>query len=90
MFVDICSLLIVGAVIGALARLVVPGYQPVGLLFTVLLGILGTIGGNFIAQEAHLHSVGRWALAVGISAVLVAIVAAMMRRGSHRNHHLPR
>ena len=82
--VDICTLLFVGAVIGALARLVVPGYQPIGFLFTVLIGIVGSVGGGYIAKAAHLGGLLHWALAVAISAILVAIVAGFSRRSSRQ------
>ncbi|HEX3732084.1 MAG TPA: GlsB/YeaQ/YmgE family stress response membrane protein [Mycobacteriales bacterium] len=82
---DICTLLIVGVAIGALARIVVPGYQPIGFLFTVLIGVLGSVGGGYVAKAADLNGLFRWAIAVGISAVLVAIVAGFMRRSSRHN-----
>ncbi len=81
---ELCALLFVGALIGALARLVVPGYQPIGVLFTVLLGIVGAIGGNYLGQVLDLPQLARWALAIAISAVLVAIVAALTRSGARR------
>ncbi len=84
---EICTLLIVGALIGALARLVVPGYQPIGVLFTVLLGIVGAVGGSYLGQLADLHDLVRWALAIAISAVLVTIVAAVMRADARRHQH---
>lgn len=39
---------IVGLVAGALARLVVPGRHPIGLVGTMLLGLLGALVGGFI------------------------------------------
>lgn len=38
-----------GLVVGALARLVVPGRQPIGLLGTILLGVAGSFIGGFLA-----------------------------------------
>ncbi|MGH3546468.1 MAG: GlsB/YeaQ/YmgE family stress response membrane protein [Mycobacteriales bacterium] len=87
MFGEICTLLFVGAAIGAVARLVVPGYQPIGVLFTVLLGIVGAVGGSYLARALDLHGLVRWAIAVAISAVLVAIVTAAMRGGAGRHQN---
>ena len=74
------SAIVVGLVIGALGRLVVPGRQPIGCLLTILLGIVGSVAGLAIADAAGLTW---WLLVlicqVGIAAVGVAVVAAAMR-----------
>ncbi len=72
---------LVGLVIGALGRLVVPGRQPIGCLLTVLLGIVGSIAGLAVARAAGLD----WwlfvlACQVAIAAVCVAVVAGALRR----------
>ena len=41
MLAFILILLIVGLIAGALARLLVPGRDPIGLLGTIVLGVLG-------------------------------------------------
>ena len=51
--------IIVGAVIGALARLVMPGRQPVGVIVTILLGIVGAFLGSWLtAQFGYQNSNG--------------------------------
>jgi len=42
--------IVAGLVIGLLARLIVPGRQRIGLLWTVGLGILGSVVGGVIAN----------------------------------------
>ena len=42
--------MIVGLVAGAFARLLVPGRQPMGLFFTMLLGLIGSFVGGFIGS----------------------------------------
>jgi uncharacterized membrane protein YeaQ/YmgE (transglycosylase-associated protein family) len=80
-FGGILGALLVGLVIGALGRLVVPGRQPIGCLLTVLLGIVGSVAGLAIA---HAAGVGWWPLVllcqVGVAAVGVAVVATGLRR----------
>lgn len=44
----IIGMLIVGLIAGALARLILPGKDPMGLLMTALLGIVGSFVGGFI------------------------------------------
>ena len=48
MIIQIIGLILVGAVIGILARLIKPGRQRLSMLVTVLLGIVGAIIGGVI------------------------------------------
>jgi len=42
--------IIVGLIAGALARLIMPGKDPMGILLTIVLGIAGSFVGGFIAD----------------------------------------
>ena len=44
----IIVLIVVGLIAGAVARLLVPGRDPMGVLGTVLLGIAGSLAGGFV------------------------------------------
>lgn len=44
----IISLLIIGLIAGALARLVVPGKQDLSIVMTIVLGIIGSFVGGFL------------------------------------------
>ena len=82
---NLISALFAGLVVGALGRLVVPGRQPIGCLFTVLIGVVGAVAGTAIARAAGFD----WwlivlACQVGVAAVGVAIVAGTMRRPRYR------
>ncbi len=46
----ILTLIIVGLIAGALARLVVPGRQNLSIPMTILLGIIGSFVGGFLAN----------------------------------------
>jgi len=48
MFGLIISLLVVGLIAGAIARLVVPGKQDLSILGTIVLGIVGSFVGGFL------------------------------------------
>lgn len=50
MLYDIASWIITGLIVGALARLALPGRQSMGLVMTILLGIVGAFVGGFIAS----------------------------------------
>ncbi|MGH9110361.1 MAG: GlsB/YeaQ/YmgE family stress response membrane protein [Acidimicrobiales bacterium] len=75
------SAAIVGLVIGALGRLVIPGRQPIGLLATVLLGLIGSIVGSFIGH--HVLGIGAVSilLEIGVAAAAVALYAARPVQG---------
>ena len=81
---DLFSALLAGLIVGALGRLVVPGRQAIGCLFTLLIGIVGAVAGTAIANAAGFD----WwlivlACQVGVAAVGVALAAGTMR-GSRR------
>lgn len=46
---NILGWIVVGLIAGALARLIVPGRQPMGILLTMLLGIIGSFVGGLIS-----------------------------------------
>jgi uncharacterized membrane protein YeaQ/YmgE (transglycosylase-associated protein family) len=72
--------IIIGAIIGALGRLVVPGRQNMGWLVTIVIGIVAAFIGFLIASAlgvAHTHGIN-WIehlIQVILAAVGVAIVA---------------
>lgn len=50
MVIQVLGLLFIGLVIGALARLIKPGRQRLGLLMTLALGVVGAIIGGLLAS----------------------------------------
>lgn len=46
----IISAIVIGAIIGALGRLVVPGRQPIPIWLTIVVGIVAAFIGTFIAR----------------------------------------
>ena len=42
----IISFIILGLIVGALARLLLPGRQPIGILWTIALGMVGALAGR--------------------------------------------
>jgi uncharacterized membrane protein YeaQ/YmgE (transglycosylase-associated protein family) len=52
----IIVLLIVGLIAGAIARLLVPGRDPMGLLGTIGLGVAGSFVGGFLQNLIFLHT----------------------------------
>ena len=52
----IISAIIIGAIIGALARLVMPGRQSIGILLTIVVGIIAALIGTFIARAVGVET----------------------------------
>ncbi len=48
---NIIGIIIFGAIVGVLARLVLPGKQNIGTVMTVVLGIVGALIGYYIAGK---------------------------------------
>jgi uncharacterized membrane protein YeaQ/YmgE (transglycosylase-associated protein family) len=69
--------LVAGLVIGALARLIKPGKQNLGILATLGLGLVGSLIGGVIAQFFGTGSI--WEL--NILGFVLAVVAAVLLIG---------
>ena len=51
----IISLIIIGLIAGALARVIIPGKQNIGILMTIVLGIVGSFVGGFLGYLIFNH-----------------------------------
>ena len=47
---NILSWIIVGIIAGAVARLIMPGRDPMGIIATIVLGIIGSLIGGFVSM----------------------------------------
>jgi uncharacterized membrane protein YeaQ/YmgE (transglycosylase-associated protein family) len=78
--------LIVGAIIGLVARLVMPGKQDIGMVTTVLIGALGGLIGSVVASQFGYHNANggvAWIpffIGVAAAVVLIAIYESVMGR----------
>ena len=81
----IISIVILGLIVGALGRLLVPGHNPMGLLATAAVGIAGALLGGFIARliwtAPGAHRLGVFVCEVVGAAAIVALVSGSRRRG---------
>src|SRR2546429_7604919 len=55
MLTFIVMLIVVGLIAGAIARLLMPGRDPIGLLGTILLGVAGSFVGGFLEKLLFYH-----------------------------------
>lgn len=76
MFWTIISAVIGGLIIGALARLVMPGKQNIGVIMTIVLGVLGSLAGSWLCYNlfGYQNEGGGWAVIPFLVGILVAVV----------------
>ncbi|MCP9953208.1 GlsB/YeaQ/YmgE family stress response membrane protein [Actinomadura madurae] len=87
----IITAIVIGAIIGALGRLLLPGRQPIGVIMTVIVGIVAAIAGTAIAQQVGVDTTDGidWielVFQVGLAMIGVAIVASFRARRRHRRY----
>ena len=86
----IITLLIVGLIAGAIARLLVPGRDAIGVGGTILLGIVGSFVGGFLGYVLfHKDAAGGFFQPSGLIGSIVGAVIALLiyRHTSGRNGH---
>jgi uncharacterized membrane protein YeaQ/YmgE (transglycosylase-associated protein family) len=74
--------LIIGLVVGAVAKLIVPGKDPGGITVTMLIGIAGSLVATFLGQALGWYAQGQAAGFLGslVGAILLLAVYHMFRR----------
>ncbi len=74
---QILGLIVVGLIIGALARLIKPGKQRLSILMTLVLGVVGALIGGVVASLLGTGNI--WEL--NVIGFIVAVVAAVVLIG---------
>src|SRR3954451_4615287 len=88
MIAYVLSLLVVGLIIGAVARLLLPGRDPMGCLATALVGVVGSFVGGLLAdvlfghpgRAAALHPAGLVGSIAGAMVILLLLRLLRPRR----------
>jgi uncharacterized membrane protein YeaQ/YmgE (transglycosylase-associated protein family) len=82
----VITAILIGIVVGALGRLLVPGKQPIGWLVTIVVGIVAAFIGTAIARALGIPTATEgidWLellCQVVVAAIGVALVSALMGR----------
>jgi uncharacterized membrane protein YeaQ/YmgE (transglycosylase-associated protein family) len=79
--------IVFGLIVGALAKLVMPGRDPGGIIVTMLLGIAGALLGGFLGRALGLYGPGEAAgflMSFLGAVILLALYRMMVRRRALR------
>ena len=73
----ILSWIVLGLIVGVVAKLIMPGKDPGGIMITIVLGIAGALLGGFISSALGLGSVSGfnlWSLAIAVGGALLLLI----------------
>lgn len=73
--------IIIGFIVGLVAKFLMPGRDPGGFIVTTLLGIVGALVATFLGQAMGIYAAGQSAGFIGavIGAIVVLFVYHMLR-----------
>jgi uncharacterized membrane protein YeaQ/YmgE (transglycosylase-associated protein family) len=76
----IISWIVLGLVVGVLAKWIMPGRDPGGILVTILIGIAGAMLGGLLSSAIGLGSVTGF----NLGSVAIAVVGSLLLLGGYR------
>jgi uncharacterized membrane protein YeaQ/YmgE (transglycosylase-associated protein family) len=74
------SWIVLGLIAGALAKLIMPGRDPGGIIITILLGIAGAVVGGFLGTLLGFGDISGF----DIRSVVIAVIGAIVLLGVYR------
>lgn len=83
---EILTMLIIGLLVGIVAKFLMPGDDPGGIIMTILLGIAGSFVAGYLGRAAGWYSVGE--PASFIASVVGAIILLLLYRLMFRRRRL--
>ena len=83
----IITMLIVGLLAGAVARLLLPGPDPIGILGTIVVGIIGSFVGGFLGYVLFHHDLKEGALQPSglLGSIIGAVIVLLIYRAVSHN-----
>ncbi|CAM4088211.1 GlsB/YeaQ/YmgE family stress response membrane protein [Kerstersia similis] len=79
---DFIIMIVVGFIVGLIARAIMPGKQDMGIIMTAILGIVGSVVGGFLARSLGLLAAGQAAgwIASIIGAIVVLFIYGLVTK----------
>ena len=81
----IVSTILVGLIVGAIAKLLMPGKDPGGFIITILLGIAGAFIASYLGQAIGWYKAGEpagWIMSVIGAMILLLLYRMLFKRGA--------
>ncbi len=80
-------MLFIGLIVGALAKLIMPGRDPGGIFVTMLIGVAGSLLAGFFGRVVGLYSPGQGAgfIMSVIGAIVLLLLYRLFTHGTHRH-----
>jgi uncharacterized membrane protein YeaQ/YmgE (transglycosylase-associated protein family) len=80
----IIGMIVVGFIVGLLARAIMPGDQKLGFILTVLLGIVGSLVAGYLGGALGMYQPGEGAGWIGstVGAIIVLFVYGLVAKKS--------
>jgi len=94
LLVGIIGWILLGLLAGAIAKLILPGDDPGGIIVTTLIGIAGALVGGFIASALDIgdldefFDIGTWLIAIG-GALLLLVIYRLFTGGTAARRDTP-
>jgi len=77
--------IVIGLIAGALAKLIMPGDDPGGIIVTILIGIAGAFVGGFLASAIGLAEGGLiWTIVIATIGAIILLAIYRMLAGGRR------
>jgi uncharacterized membrane protein YeaQ/YmgE (transglycosylase-associated protein family) len=76
----ILSWIVLGLIAGALAKLLLPGKDPCGIIITIIIGVIGALLGGFIGTQLGFGGVTGLNLGSIVTAILGAVLLLVIYR----------
>jgi uncharacterized membrane protein YeaQ/YmgE (transglycosylase-associated protein family) len=79
---DLIIMIIVGLIVGLIARAVMPGRQNMGISLTTILGIVGALVAGFLGRQLGWYAAGQpagWIASV-VGALIVLFIAGLVTK----------
>ena len=79
----ILSTILVGLIVGAIAKLLMPGKDPGGFIITILLGIAGAFIGTYLGQALGWYKTGQpagWIMSIIGAMILLLLYRLLFKR----------
>lgn len=76
-------MLIIGLIVGAIAKFIMPGKDPGGIIVTMLIGIAGSLIAGFVGRSLGWYAAGEPAgfIASVVGAILLLIIYRLATKG---------